>query len=323
MLTRRRRRRDDCDPNVSSASSQSVESSAYKEERLELEAIARRFEGKLGICSARIDGPDGVLEVNGDEVFPAASVIKIALALEVFCQVEEGAMALAERVPLKSSDKVIGSGVLAELSEGLTPTIGDLVFLSMAISDNTAANLLVERVGIFSVNRRLAALGLTKTRLSGKILVKETKAGPATDEDYGATASAAKDDNDDGAGERSPVTARELVRLLRAIYRREGLPAPACDAVLEILQKTQTASSIRRGLPESRFRDRTPARLFHKTGSIRGVVNDAGIVATERGAYAVVLLSKGSRDLRPTQDNVARIALAEASRVVYKAMREE
>ena len=300
-----------------------VDGSAYKEERLELEAIARRFEGKLGIASARIDVSRTMLDVGGDEVFPAASVIKIALALEVFCQVEEGAIALGERVMLRASDKVIGSGVLAELSEGLSPTIGDLVYLAMAISDNTAANLLVERVGIFSVNKRLAALGLEKTRLSGKILVHETAHGPPADEDFGANASAVTDDRDDGRGERSPVTARELVRLLSCVYRREGLPAPACDAVLEILQKTQTASSIRRGLPESRFRDRTPARLFHKTGSIRGVVNDAGIVATERGAYAVALLSKGSRDLRPTQDNVARVALAEASRVIYKAMREE
>ncbi|MBX3202102.1 MAG: serine hydrolase [Labilithrix sp.] len=300
----------------------SGDSSAYKEERLELETIARRFEGTLGLCSARIDGPDAVLEVGGDEVFPAASVIKIALALEVFCQVEEGALALGERVPLKASDKVIGSGVLAELTEGIAPTVGDLVYLAMAISDNTAANLLVERVGVFSVNARLAALGLEKTRLSGKILVHETKSGPPATEDFGASASAVTD-GDDGRGERSPVTARELVTLLRRVYRRDGLPAPACEALLDLLQKTQTASSIRRGLPEARFRDRTPARLFHKTGSIRGVVNDAGVVATERGAYAVALLSKGSRDLRPTQDNVARIALADASRVIYKAMREE
>lgn len=318
MLTNPRRRGDDCDPIVSETEA----STAYKEERLELEAIARRFEGTLGICSVRIDGPETFLEVNADEVFPSASVIKIALALEVFCQAEEGALSLNERVPLKATDKVIGSGVLAELADGLTPTIADLVFLAMAISDNTAANLLIERVGIFGVNRRLEGLGLKKTRLSGRILVHETKNGPPGNEDFGKSTSVASG-SDDGRGERSPVTARELVRLLRAIYRREGLPAPACDAVLEILQKTQTASCIRRGLPEARFRDRTPARLFHKTGSIRGVVNDAGVVATERGAYAVALLSKGSRDLRPTQDNVARIALADASRVVYKAMRED
>jgi len=297
--------------------------SPYKEERLELEAIARRFEGSLGICAARLDGRDGQLEVGGDEVFPAASVIKIALALEVFCQVEEGHLSLSERIALKDADKVVGSGVLAELTSGLSPTIRDLVYLSMAISDNTAANVLISRVGIFAVNHRLGKVGLTTTRLSGKILVEETKHGPSPNEDFGLTTSPAKNDQDDGQGERSPVTARELVKLLSCIYRREGLPEPACEALLEVLQKTQTASSIRRGLPESRFRDRTPARLYHKTGSIRGVVNDAGIVATERGAYAVALLSKGSRDLRPTQDNVARIALADASRVVYKAMRAE
>lgn len=291
-------------------------------ERLELETIARRFEGTLGICAARLDDPKSTLDVMADEVFPAASVIKIAIALEVFCQVEEGAIALGERIALKSDDKVIGSGVLAQMADGLSPTVADLVYLSMAISDNTAANVLVDRVGIFAVNQRLQGLGLATTRLSGRILVEETRKGPASPEDYGASASAAKD-ADDGRGERSPVTARELVTLLAKIHRREGLPASACDAVLAILQKTQTASSIRRGLPEARFRDRTPATLYYKTGSIRGVVNDAGIVATERAAYAVALLSKGSRDLRPTQDNVARVALAEASRVIYRAMRGE
>lgn len=316
MLTRALRDDDD------GASMQSPSlSSPYKEERLELETVARRFEGTLGICSARIDTPDAVLEVGGDDAFPSASVILIAVALEVFCQVEEGAISLSERVPLTSAAKVVGPGVLAELSDGLNPTIKDLVYLAMSISDNTAANLLIERVGLFAVNSRLASLGLQKTRLSGKILVEETRRGPPAQEDYGATPSTAKDD--DGRGERSPVTPRELVRLLSCVYRRDGLPAPACDALLEILQKTQTASSIRRGLPEARFRDRTPSTLYNKTGSIRGVVNDAGIVATDRGAYVVALLSKGSRDLRPTQDNVARVALAEASRIVYKAMRAD
>lgn len=294
-----------------------------RQERLELEAIARRFEGMLGLCASRLDDPDAILEVHGDITFPAASVIKIALALEAFCQVEEGSLSINERVTLKKGDKVIGSGVLAELADGLSPTVGDLVFLAMAISDNTAANVLIDRIGITSVNRRLATLGLTETRLTGKILVDETRNGPPATEDFGESPSTWSEGDDDGRGERSPVTARELVRLLACVHRRQHLPAGACNALLDILQKTQTASSIRRGLPEARFRDRTPARLFHKTGSIRGVVNDAGIVATERGAYAIALLSKGSRDLRPTQDNVARVALAEASRIIYRAMRGE
>lgn len=293
-------------------------------EKLELVSIARRFEGVMGIYAERLEEPAVTADVGGDEVIPAASVIVIALALEVFCQVEEGKVTLADRVTLRGDDKVIGPGVLAALADGLAPTLGDLVHLSMTISDNTAANMLVERIGAGAVNRRLASLGLTKTRLSGKLFVDETKNGAPAVEDFGAQTSEPPlvdgDDGDDGRGERSPATARELVRLLSAVYRREGLPERACAALLDTLQRTQTVSCIRRGLPESRFRDRAPARLYYKTGALRGVVNDVGIVATERGTYAVALLSHGSKDLRPTQDNVARVAFVEVSKILYKAM---
>jgi beta-lactamase class A len=292
-------------------------------ERLELEAIARRFEGTFTVCAARLDDPTSAVDVGGDTVCPAASLIKIAVALEVFCQIEEGDLSLGERVALRQEEKVIGSGVLAALNDGLTPTLGDLVYMALSISDNTAANMLIERVGIFSVNKRLEALGLQATRLSGKILTSETRNGPPENEDFGMVTSRVGNDRDDGRGERSPTTARELVRLLSAIYNKTDLPEGACSSLLEVLQKTQTASSIRRGLPEARFRDRTPATLYYKTGSIRGVVNDAAVVATEKAAYAIACLTKGSKDLRPTQDNVARIAIAEASRVVYRAMRGE
>src|SRR5688500_15630657 len=87
-----------------------------RQERLELEAIGRRFEGRLGLCSMRLDDSGAILEVGGDETFPAASVIMIAVALEVFCQVAENTLALTDRVPLRSDDKVIGSGVLAQLN---------------------------------------------------------------------------------------------------------------------------------------------------------------------------------------------------------------
>lgn len=292
-------------------------------ERLELEAIARRFEGSLGIYAMRLDDPSNAVDVAPDEVFPAASLITVPIALEVLCQIDEGYLAAGERIALRREDKVVGPGVLGELADGLTPTVSDLLYLALSVSDYTAANMLIERVGLFSINKRLDKLGLEKTRLAGKLFIQETKNGPLDPEDFGISLATPKDDRDDGRGERSPTTARELVKLFNAIHKKDDLPVGACDDLLDLLQKGQTASAIRRGLPEARFRDRTPAKLANKTGSIRGVVNDAGIVATDRGAYAVALLTKGSKDLRPTQDNVARIALAEASRVIYKAMRGE
>lgn len=225
---------------------------------------------------------------NADEPFPAASVLKIAIALEAHASLD-----LDERVPLRDEDKVIGSGVLSALRAGLAPTVGDLVYLACAISDNTAANVLLERAGVDRVNERLASLGLSTTRVRGKILTPEQ-------------------------GELSPVTPREAARLVTLIARREAAPPATCDAVLALLAKTQTASTIGRGLPDSRFDDDPPVKLAHKTGSIVGVVHDVGIVRTGTVEYVVALMSKGSGDRRPNHDNVARVALGEISRAIYE-----
>lgn len=225
---------------------------------------------------------------NADEPFPAASVLKIALALEAHASLD-----LGERVVVRDEDKVIGSGVLSALTPGLSPTLGDLVYLACAISDNTAANIVLERTGVDRVNARLEALGLATTRVRGKIFTPDQ-------------------------GELSPVTPREAARLVALIARREAAPAAACDAVMALLGKTQTASTIGRGLPDSRFDEDPPVRLAHKTGSIAGVVHDVGIVRTADVAYVVALMSKGSDDRRPNHDNVARVRLGEISRSIYE-----
>ncbi len=230
-----------------------------------------------------------VLEQNADETFPAASVLKVALALEAHASLD-----LGERIPLRDEDKVIGSGVLSALASGLAPTLGDLVYLACAISDNTAANLVLAHAGVDRVNARLASLGLTTTRVRGKIFTPEQ-------------------------GELSPVTPREAARLLALVARREAGPPAACDAVMALLARTQTASTIGRGLPDARFDEDPPVRLAHKTGSITGVVHDVGIVRTADVEYVVALMSKGSDDRRPNHDNVMRVKLGEISRSIYEA----
>jgi beta-lactamase class A len=232
-------------------------------------------------------------------VFPAASVIKIAVALEVLCAIEEGALDASSQLELRASDKVIGSGVLAALEPGLRLSILDLLYLSTAISDNTAANLLIGRVGTTAVNARLAKLGLTTTRLTGRIFVEGEN------------------------GERSPSTAAELVTLLRRVHDRDGLPPRACEKLVALLERTQTASTIGRGLPDERFpgiSKTTPPELVlaYKTGSIEGVVAEAAIVRAPRATYAIAVMSEGSGDLRPNHDNVARVHLGAVSRAVYE-----
>ncbi|MDB4939166.1 MAG: beta-lactamase [Labilithrix sp.] len=262
-----------------------------------IERVARELPGAFGVCAVRLDTNER-LASNDERVFPAASVIKIAVALEVLCAIEEGALDASSQLELRASDKVIGSGVLAALEPGLRLSILDLLYLSTAISDNTAANLLIGRVGTTAVNARLAKLGLTTTRLTGRIFVEGEN------------------------GERSPSTAAELVTLLRRVHDRDGLPPRACEKLVALLERTQTASTIGRGLPDERFPGisrTTPPELVlaYKTGSIEGVVAEAAIVRAPRATYAIAVMSEGSGDLRPNHDNVARVHLGAVSRAVY------
>jgi beta-lactamase class A len=265
-----------------------------------IERVTRELPGAFGVCAVRLDDDardETRLAANEDATFPAASVIKIAVALEVLCALEERTLAPSTRLELHEEDKVIGSGVLSALEAGLTLPVSDVLYLSMAISDNTAANLLIERVGVAAVNARLAALGLVTTRLSGKLLVEG------------------------GNGETSPTTAAELVTLLSAIHRRQNLPARACDRLVALLERTQTASTIGRGLPDERFPGvgptPPPITLAYKTGSLRGVIAEAALVRSPRATYAVAVLSEGSGDLRPNHDNIGRVMLGQLSRAFY------
>ncbi len=174
-----------------------------------------------------------------------------------------------------------------------------MLYLATAISDNTAANLLIEHVGTEAVNARLESLGLVTTRLRGRIFVE--------------------------GGEHSMSTASELVALLRAVHRAEGLPARACERLLALLARTQTASTVGRGLPDERFpRLGAPPpaiTLAYKTGSLEGIVAEAAIVTVPGATYAIALMSEGSGDIRPNHDNVGRVMLGEISRAVYETFR--
>ena len=272
-----------------------------------IERATQELPGSFAVCAERLDRErdrEERLAWNDERVFPAASVVKIAVALEVLCAAAEGSLDVAELLVVRDEDKVAGSGVLSPLSSGLRMPIADVLYLAMAISDNTAANLLVDRLGVDAVNRRLAALGLLTTRLDGRIFRE--------------------------GGERSKTTAAELVTLLARVHHREGLPARACSELLALMERTQTASTVGRGLPDERFPAVAAARgaaasgsppitLAYKTGSLEGIVAEAAIVRAPRATYAIALLSEGSGDLRPNHDNVGRVVLGAVSRAVYES----
>jgi beta-lactamase class A len=265
-----------------------------------VERVTQELPGTFAVCAERLDREATRLTWNEERVFPAASVIKIAIALEVLCAIAEGTLQASEPLTVLEEDQVAGSGVLAALAPGLRLPVADALHLAMVISDNTAANLLVDRVGVAAVNARLAGLGLTTTRLAGRIFRE--------------------------GGESSTTTAAELVTLLGRIDGRSGhVPVSVGAELVALMERTQTASTVGRGLPDVRFpavaaaagHASPPLTLAYKTGSLEGVIAEAALVRAPGVTYAIALLSEGSGDLRPNHDNVARVLLGELSRAVY------
>ena len=129
-----------------------------------VESLVRSFAGEAGVYAINLRTGQEIA-VNPDVRFPTASTIKTAVMLEVYHQVAERTLSLDEVVPVKDSERVGGSGVLNGMSPDLVLEVRDLVHLMIVLSDNTATNVLVNRVGTKRIDDRLVGLGLKETKI--------------------------------------------------------------------------------------------------------------------------------------------------------------
>lgn len=224
-----------------------------------------RFRSRAGSSGGRVgavlmDG-DGreVVALDPDGIYPAASVIKLPLVMTVFDDAEEGRLSLDERLPIGT--RVGGSGVLQDLADVTTMTVRDLATLTMEVSDNTAANHLIELVGIDHVNERLRSWGCTSTALTRRLFDNEAKA----------------------RGLENLMSPRETAALLRRVRDRAGAGSRASAEVLRLLERNQNTQRLGSLLPRG-------VVLAHKDGwgsDPDFVENDAGIVRARTSAIAV------------------------------------
>jgi beta-lactamase class A len=260
-----------------------------------LEPILNSFSGVIGFFAKRLD--DGLtLEHNKDEVFPAASVVKVPILLEALRQVQVGKLKLETRIPLPALEQVGGSGVLMAFQPGLEPTLQDYLTMMIIVSDNTATNIGLDAVGgRDAVNSSLANWGCSSTTVVGKLMLSEDRKNA-----------------EQLAGKKAEVTPFESVMLLEKLYRGEILNPELTKLALEILEKQQYTEILARYLLDG-------TRTATKSGQIIGVRNDVGIVLTER-PYVLALCSKNCTDERYHVDNEAVLALGQISRLVFDVM---
>ncbi len=178
----------------------------------------------------------------------AASVIKIPILIEAFRQKRDGLLSMREEFTLRPEHKLPSCGALTYLHDGLRVTLRDLCVLMIIVSDNTATNLLIDRLGIDQVNCTLRALGMEKTVLRRKL--------------FDAAASA--------RGIENTITAREMGMLLEKMTEGTCV-SPADDAeMLSILGDQRLNGKMPFFLHD--------LKIAHKTGEDEGITHDVGIV---------------------------------------------
>ena len=228
-------------------------------------------------------GPEELVTRNADMVFPAASLIKVPLLIEVALQVEFGLLSWETRYTVSDATRVGSDGVLADLSPGLRPTLRDLAHLMITISDNTASNMLLDLVGMEAVNTTMRNLGLMETRIERRFIDFEARK----------------------AGRDNWTTAADMV-LLFSFFCSELLPGK--DMMLEMLLR-QNDYTI---LPAYWGED---VPFAHKTGGLPGIMHDAGILYPPNEPDVPLIIAVLTSD--QVDEPLTRLTLARVGRIIY------
>jgi beta-lactamase class A len=175
--------------------------------------------------------------------------------------------------------------------------------LMIIVSDNTATNMLIDMLGQDQINHFMQQLGLSQTRLIGKLQLAETQQNEAQKR-----------------GERNRTCAADMLGLLVRLERRELLPEELTRTALTILKKQQYTESISRYLPRDAELYDNYVMVASKGGSLRGLWHDAGIVYNRSGKplYALVVMTEGSSDQSYSWEQEGMMLIARVSRAVYQ-----
>ena len=247
--------------------------------------IAARLDGVMGL--AILDLTDGrILLRNGDRVFPTASSIKVAILLELYHQEQQSRAGTPKKARLDDvytfdpKDLVEDSQIMTGLTPGATRlTNRDLAQFMIAVSDNAATNVLIDRLGMEDVNAMLRGLGLSKTMLRRKMI------------DIAAAR----------RGDENVATPQEMVRLLKTIHK-EKLLERQLNAELVKQLSTLKDSYIPRYLPEG-------IQVANKPGNLEGVRTDSGIVFVKNRPFAISVMTAWDRDERAAERAISEVAL--------------
>jgi beta-lactamase class A len=260
-----------------------------------LAPLLKAHKGKVAVAVKHLKTGEEFYHA-ADEPMPTASLIKFPIMVEAYFQASEKKLAFDTVLTLKKEHRVPGSGVLtSHFSDGATFPLRDAVRLMIAVSDNTATNLVLERTGIREVNARMAKLGLPETRVNAQVFRgSTTSVDPDRTKRYGF----------------GSTTAREMVRLLALLQANDLVSEEACREMLAHLRACDDDVMFKRFLPPG-------VALAHKTGAVSNARTEAGIMTLPSGPVALCVLTNENDDRRWVVDNAAQLLLANVAKAVH------
>ena len=236
-----------------------------------------------------------------------ASTIKFPIMIECFYEVAEGKLKWTEPIKLTEEEKVSGSGILADLTAGDELPIRDMVDLMIVLSDNTATNLILNRITGNAVNARMAQMGLQQTRVMRKILGdgKDLKPFPTGITDEGNKAENKKW----GIGRSSP---QEMLLLLEKVYRGELVNKQSSDEMLKILKRQRDHTGIGRDIKD--------ITIASKAGALDHLRSDVGIVYSKRGPIAMAITVEDIPEIDYGPDNAGSLLISALSEILVNGL---
>lgn len=260
--------------------------------------LVETFSGRVGVAFQSFQ-TGASYTLNATRAMGAASLIKLPLLVQALGEVARGRLDLSARYLLKAEDRVGGAGILHALEPGLSLTLHDLLTLMIVLSDNTATNLVIEILGLDAANAFMHNVGMAQTKLVGKLQLPENAQNEAQ-----------------RRGARNATCAADILGLLVRLERRELLPDVLTDSALAILKKQQFTEALARYLPTDAELNDEPVVVASKSGCLRGLWHDAGMVYDAHGAplYALVVMTEGAADRSYSFEQEGMLLIARLSK---------
>jgi beta-lactamase class A len=244
----------------------------------EISGVDQNLDGVMALALEDLTSGETFF-IHGDEVMPQASSIKITVLANLFLQAQQGKLKLTEEYKVRKEDLVDGSDIMLGLTPDVTwLTLRDLATMMVAVSDNSATNVLIRRVGMDNVNAMLDGLGLHSTRLRRQMM--DLKAA--------------------SEGRENVSTPREMMTLLEKIYSGKLLNKEMTADFLKVLS-THKESSLLQGLPDD-------AVAANKPGELEAVRNDSGIVMVKNRPYILCVMTTYLNDEKDGSAAIRKIS---------------